>query len=270
MPGLYAHYTFGQKVKKMLPEEIQICIDLYKDEFDLGLQGPDVLFFYRAYRMNPTRHMGHKIHKKPMACYMRNMLPLVEEKGLYSPECAYLLGFVCHFMLDSGAHPYVNQKKKETKIGHIELEGEFEKYLMYRDWVRPEQYPIWRHVPVSASVRKTVETMYPWVAGRRARASVLYFHYCKWLLTAQCGLKKKLLIWGIDKSGKEKKLRGHYIWDDLKEEAIPVSEGFVEIYEKEIKKAAAMEQRVWKLIQGEELGKYPARFRKNFDGVIPE
>ena len=270
MPGLYAHYTFGQKVKKLLPEEMQVCIESYKDEFDLGLQGPDVLFFYRPYRMNPIRHLGHRIHKKPMAFYMENMLPLVREKGVDSPECAYLLGFVCHFMLDSGAHPYVNQMKKETKIWHIEMEGEFEKYLMYKDWVRPERYPIWRHVPVSKSVFQMVDHMYPWINKRQAVASVCYFHFCKWLLTAQCSWKKKLLIWGMNKSGKEKKLRGHYIWDDLKDAAIPLSEGFVEIYEKEINKAAAMEERVWQMITAHEVGKYPARFRKNFDGVVPE
>lgn len=246
MPSLYAHYTFGQKVRKLLPEEIQLCIQRYEDQFDLGLQGPDHLFFYRPLKGNPVNQMGHRIHKKPAFFYFRKMIPVVRKKGLYSPECAYLLGFLCHFMLDSAVHPYVNAKIKETGIKHVDLEGEFEKYLMYQDWVRPEKYPVWKHVPVSRSIFQTMGVMYPWISSYHAGASVVYFRFCKWLLTAQWGAKKKILTWGMKKTGYDEKLRGHYIWDDLKEEAIPVSEGFVKLYEKEINKTVRMEQWLWK------------------------
>lgn len=267
MPSLYAHYTFGQKVKKLLPEEIQICIDLYKDQYDLGLQGPDVLFFYRPLKMNPVRYLGHKLHKKPAAFYFKKMLAVVEEKGPYSPETAYLLGVLCHFMLDSRVHPYVNRKMEETGLGHIDMEGEFEKYLMYRDWVRPEQYPVWKHVPVSRSIFQTVGNMYPWISRYHAAASVCYFHFCKWIATAQCPVKKNFFMWAIKKMGLEEKLRGQYIWDDLNEKAIPVSEGFAELYDDEINKAAAMEEQLWRIIRSDKKEKFPVRFKQNFDGI---
>ena len=44
---------------------------------------------------------------------------------------AYMLGFGCHYILDSTCHPYVNQVAKEGKISHTLLEKEFDRMLMY-------------------------------------------------------------------------------------------------------------------------------------------
>ena len=44
---------------------------------------------------------------------------------------AYLLGFGCHYILDSTCHPYVNQVAEEGKISHTLLEKEFDRMLMY-------------------------------------------------------------------------------------------------------------------------------------------
>lgn len=268
MPSLYAHYTFGQRVRKLLPEEIQICINRYEDLFNLGLQGPDHLFFYRPLKANPINQMGHRLHKKPAIFYFQKMIPIARKKGPYCAECAYLLGFLCHFMLDSAVHPYVNAKIEETGIRHVDMEGEFEKYLMYRDWVRPEKYPVWKNVPVSLSVLRTMGVMYPWIPPYYVGASVVYFRFCKWLLTAQYLAKKRFLIWGMKKTGYYEKLRGHYIWDDVKEEAIPLSEGFITIFEEQINKTAMMEQWLFQTIGSKKRITYPSRLRQNFDGVI--
>ena len=45
-------------------------------------------------------------------------------------EYAYLLGFICHFALDSRCHGYINEMVKETGVSHLEIEEEFEKYLL--------------------------------------------------------------------------------------------------------------------------------------------
>ena len=44
---------------------------------------------------------------------------------------AYMLGFGCHYILDSTCHSYVNQVAKEGKISHTLLEKEFDRMLMY-------------------------------------------------------------------------------------------------------------------------------------------
>ena len=44
---------------------------------------------------------------------------------------AYMLGFGCHYILDSTCHPYVNQVAKEGKVSHTLLEKELDRMLMY-------------------------------------------------------------------------------------------------------------------------------------------
>ena len=48
MPTSYAHYKFGQEVKGKLSGEILGIIEEYPDLFNLGLHGPDLLFYYDA------------------------------------------------------------------------------------------------------------------------------------------------------------------------------------------------------------------------------
>ena len=45
MPSLYAHYRFGKELCMSLPEPARTYALRYRELFDLGLQGPDILFF---------------------------------------------------------------------------------------------------------------------------------------------------------------------------------------------------------------------------------
>lgn len=57
MPSLYAHNKFGKLVIKNLPVEYKEIIRRYPNSFRLGLQGPDYLFFYRAFSMTKSTNM---------------------------------------------------------------------------------------------------------------------------------------------------------------------------------------------------------------------
>ena len=46
MPALYAHNKFGKLVIPKLPSTIKETVRKYPNEFRMGLQGPDFLFFY--------------------------------------------------------------------------------------------------------------------------------------------------------------------------------------------------------------------------------
>ena len=266
MPCLYAHDTFGQKVRKLLPKEMQECIATYEDQFQLGLQGPDFLFYFRPLSKNPVNGLGHKIHKKPGAFYLKKVLPIVRRKGKYSPESAYLLGFLCHFMLDSHCHPYVEKKEKETRIGHVDLEGEFDKFLMKRDGMRPETYPLWRHIKIDRLTVNTLFYLYPWVKKRHIIVSLWSFKFCKWLLTAQNPVKKQCLIYLMKGLGLYEKLGGHYLWDETKEGSEPVSLGLFIRYEEEIEKTVAMEKMLWDMMGDSKKNKFSPRLSVNFSG----
>ena len=48
MPTTYAHYKFGKEVMSALPRPLQNSIENKRALFDIGLHGPDILFYYKA------------------------------------------------------------------------------------------------------------------------------------------------------------------------------------------------------------------------------
>ena len=48
MPTTYAHYRFGKEVTEALPRGLQNTIEYHRDLYDIGLHGPDILFYYKA------------------------------------------------------------------------------------------------------------------------------------------------------------------------------------------------------------------------------
>ena len=48
MPTTYAHYKFGNEVMSALPRPLQNSIENNRELFDVGVHGPDLLFYYKA------------------------------------------------------------------------------------------------------------------------------------------------------------------------------------------------------------------------------
>lgn len=83
---------------------------------------------------------------------------VVRKKGRGSKEYAYLMGFICHFILDSECHPYVEKMIGKTGVQHFEIEEEFEKMLLRMDGKDPISYPNADLVPTD---EETVEAIFP-------------------------------------------------------------------------------------------------------------
>lgn len=64
MPSTYAHFRFGQQVYHRLPEKLRSQIQPYKNLFDIGLHGPDLLFYYRPLISNRINRIGYAMHNK--------------------------------------------------------------------------------------------------------------------------------------------------------------------------------------------------------------
>ena len=64
MPATYTHFRFGQDVKQRLPKGIRKIVDLHEDLFDIGLYGPDILFYYHGAVANPVSLTGFRMHKR--------------------------------------------------------------------------------------------------------------------------------------------------------------------------------------------------------------
>ena len=65
MPSTYAHRRFGADVLVQLPRELREKITPYRPLYDMGLHGPDLMFYYRALQSNPVNRLGNAMHDEP-------------------------------------------------------------------------------------------------------------------------------------------------------------------------------------------------------------
>ena len=58
MPTTYAHYKFGKEVISALPRPLRSTVENHRELFDIGLHGPDILFYYHLFHENPVSQKG--------------------------------------------------------------------------------------------------------------------------------------------------------------------------------------------------------------------
>ncbi len=129
MPAVAAHYMFGQEVLRLLPLSIRDFIEEYKPAFDLGLQGPDLLFYYKVWKKNEVVDMGHELHRQKAGDFISKALENIRHSRKQHEAEAYLLGFACHFVLDSTFHGRISELAPEERE-HRLLEAELDRQVM--------------------------------------------------------------------------------------------------------------------------------------------
>jgi len=128
MPSCMAHYQFGQEIAQTLNLTLRQLVTVYKNEFDIGLQGPDVFFSYQMLRNPGLLRYGIKSHS-----YSANQMfaPLLAEKPQKASFFAYVLGLLCHYFLDSACHPYIFANCRNV-TEHWKMEAAYDKAIMRR------------------------------------------------------------------------------------------------------------------------------------------
>ena len=141
MPAVYAHLTFGRQVLRSLPEGNARSLILSNPAlFEIGLQGPDIFFFYHPLTHPPVNRIGHELHEKSAQSFLSR--PICQNADKCS--LAYLLGFICHYTLDRECHTLVEYFMEETGKGHSDIETDLERELMTRNGLDAR-----KHVPAS-------------------------------------------------------------------------------------------------------------------------
>ena len=118
MPTTYTHDLFGKEVYRKLPLEMKQIIRKHGNLYRIGLHGPDILFYFMVSK-NPVSRFGVEMHKEKAKAFFEQGMKQVREDG-DEALLAYLLGFGCHYLLDSACHPYV-MKCQIKKLCHIQF-----------------------------------------------------------------------------------------------------------------------------------------------------
>ena len=106
MPTTYAHDLFGQKVYRQLPDQVKEIIRKNGELYRIGLHGPDIFFYYFIFK-NHVSSVGYRMHKEKARAFFTQGMAQVRETG-DEALLAYLLGFGCHYLLDSSCQPSGN------------------------------------------------------------------------------------------------------------------------------------------------------------------
>ncbi len=138
MPAAYAHHRFGEACLEALPPKLKrVCIR-HRALFDIGVHGPDILFYYKPLSKNKVNSYGSALHHRTGKQFF------TEAKDCYrhaqnrkEAMLAYLLGFLAHFTLDSSCHDFINEEAEETIYSHNLIESQYEAFLMIRDGKDP-------------------------------------------------------------------------------------------------------------------------------------
>ena len=192
MPSTYAHYRMGSRVLPRLDPEIQTCIRRSRHLYELGLHGPEFLFFNDPIRKDRLYHLGSIIHKAPGREFFESAREQLRRhpspKGL-----AYVYGVLAHFQLDSLCHPFINRKALEGVAGHTEMESEFDRWLLEQDG-KPYTYPIAGHIRLDSPAEAAqIARFYPDLTPKQVKTCLRHYRFIMDFCTAPRGLRRTLI-----------------------------------------------------------------------------
>lgn len=243
MPAAYAHYRFGKDVLDCLPSLYKKPIKKYRELYDIGLHGPDILFYYKPLSSNPINKTGNAMHDQPADTFFLRMSDIF--KTCEAPEAltAYLYGFICHFALDSTCHPYIEKITSANHISHTELETELERYYMLKDNIDPMAYVPIQHIYTTDFNCKVIAPCFG-LTEKEIKASLKGMITSHKLLHAPTKFKRTVLYTGLKLTGNYDYMQGlimkpnadltcekyFTLLNNLYEEAITVATSLIQQY----------------------------------------
>lgn len=210
MPTTYTHDIFGKEVYKRLPSEIKESIRESKSMYLIGLHGPDILFYYQPLMKNRVSGLGHQVHQREAAEFFCQAVVKYQEEPT-AQMLSYLLGFGCHYILDSTCHPYVRRFEKETGASHSEIESELDRYYMLREGKDPFTYrPAVNIFPTMEGCR-TISRAFGKITVKQAAKALHGMRFYTGTLVCSSSLKRKGLLGIMKLFGCRDTLGGHII-----------------------------------------------------------
>ena len=108
MPATVTHSFFAKDVYDILPNEIQEHLDV--ELCKMFGQSTDSLMFYNLFSIYPgkkIRRFQYHFHTQQTQEFFINLLKYMKDNPMDRETYSFLLGFICHYSLDSTIHPYI-------------------------------------------------------------------------------------------------------------------------------------------------------------------
>lgn len=210
MPASYSHYRLGKIVLNQLDDQLKKIITNNLDFYNIGLHGPDILFYNRPYLHSRINRLGSTIHQQKACDFLTLALTLLQ-KNKNQAQFAYICGFICHFILDSKCHPLINEIIDKTKITHFEIETELDRYFMVKDGLDPLKTPLTNHINLNDDIASNIAVFYPQASTKDIYKSLKGMKFYDHLLVAPQLYKRGLIYLGLKITFTFKKFQGFVV-----------------------------------------------------------
>ena len=135
MPSTYAHRRFGEQVTALLPPRARRSARQFRRLYDVGLHGPDIFFYHNILFKDRIVSLAKDTHALSGQAFFTGVCAKLRQTP-NEAALAYLYGVLAHYCLDSVVHPFVLEQSADGKVGHTEMETEFDRYLLQLDGKR--------------------------------------------------------------------------------------------------------------------------------------
>ncbi len=190
MPTHYTHYRFGAQLLPQLPADIRRTCQRFRQLYDVGLHGPDIFFYHNIFVADAGVKLGYKFHHMTGADFFTRVCKRLRLEPTEAGR-AYLYGVLAHYCLDAVCHPFVNEQSAGGDFSHMELEKEFDRYLLVADGKRPpHSYDFTPHMKLPPGECETVADFYSPAPPMMIRTSVKSMAACTRFLQAPKGFRR--------------------------------------------------------------------------------
>ncbi len=168
MPACLTHYLFAKTVLQRLPQKG----DRNDCAYFWGAQGPDFLFCHRYFpwmKQSPLKLYGNRLHEQDPVVTLGALGDFLRQHGDGAYR-SYAEGFLCHYALDSTAHPYINaladqlvsQRPRETRTTmHGEIEAALDAVTLRRETGKlPTEVSLGKMFPKNEGVQRRIAKLY--------------------------------------------------------------------------------------------------------------
>ena len=266
MPSTYAHRRFGQDVLAALdaPHRSRAAAD--PDLFQIGLHGPDLLFYYKPFSHHALHAEGARMHRLSGEEYFAACGSTFLERGPRKSEYSYLCGFLCHYALDRACHGYINTLAAAGDVSHEEIESEFDRILLEEDGLDPVRTNTASNIRPSARAARAVSPYFPGTSEEEILAGIRSFVTFNRLLALPGRIAYRPIDALLRHLPAYPLIHGHMINLDPKPLCEESNADLRRLYEEAVPDACLFIRSFLPAVRGEI--PWPAEMQDNFEGLL--
>lgn len=209
MPATYTHAIYGEKVLELCDDQTKTMIERHRNLYNIGLSGPDILFFYRPIGkdLKGISDLGNHMHELAARDFFMQAKDKIKQSANSEAALVYILGFINHFVLDSECHPLINQFTALNEVSHSELESELDAVFMREKGLNPVKTKVMEHIQVKKEDAEIIAPFFN-IEAKEVMEALKTMKLLLNFFVAPSSLKRNFIYFAMKKIGVYQKYQG--------------------------------------------------------------